>query len=111
MNLQENIRRVLREETQGATPVAIIINSLYPNFNRDNAVIQYKSSNAGRNVIVYDDPETDYFFCSYWVDERDLSLNEELFETLENYLGEEGMLYVIEWFNNEFNQQAKYLGI
>ncbi len=111
MNLQENIRRILKEETQGVTPVAIIINTLYPNFNKENASIKYVKSKFNRDVITYDDPETGYPFCSYWVDERDLSLNEELFETLVNYLGEEGMLYVIEWFNNEFNQQAKYLGI
>ncbi len=111
MNLQENIRRILKEETQGVTPVAIIINTLYPNFNKDNAIIKHQKTFAGADVIVYNDPETNYFFCTYWVTERDLTLNEELFQTLENYLGEEEMLYVIEWFNNEFNKQAEYVSI
>ena len=86
-----------------------IIKSLYPNFNKDNAVIQYKSSNAGRDIILFDDPETNYYYCSYWIEEREISLNSELYDTLENYLGEEEMLYVIEWFNNEFNQHAEYV--
>ena len=96
---------------KGVQLIDTIIKSLYPNFNKDNAIIKHQKSNAGRDVIVYDDPETNYFFCSYWVDERDLSLNEELFQTLENYIGEEEMLYVIEWFNNEFNKQAEYVTI
>ena len=86
-----------------------IIKSLYPNFNKDNVVIQYKSSDAGRDVILFDDPETSYYYCSYWIEEREISLNSELYDTLENYLGEEEMLYVIEWFNNEFNQHAEYV--
>lgn len=86
-----------------------IIKSLYPNFNKDNAIIKHQQTFAGADVIVYDDPETNYFFCTYWVTERDLTLNSELYDTLENYLGEEEMLYVIEWFNNEFSQQAEYV--
>ena len=94
---------------KGVQLIDTIMHVLYPNFNKDNAVIEHKKSNAGRDVIIYDDPKTGNHFCSYWVKEKDLSLSEELFETLENYIGEEEMLYIIEWFNNEFNQQAEYV--
>ena len=94
---------------KGVQLIDTIIKSLYPNFNKDNVVIQYKSSDAGRDVILFDDPETNYYYCSYWIEEREISLNSELYDTLENYLGEEEMLYVIEWFNNEFNQHAEYV--
>ncbi len=88
-----------------------IIKTFYPNFNKDNTLISQKISQAGYDALTYDDPETGFPFATYWVKDRALDLNFELFETLENYLGEEEMLYVIEWFNNEFNQHAEYVGI
>ena len=111
---QKNINESEHDEwydrlVKGVQLIDAIMHVLYPNFNKDNAVIEHKKSNAGRDVIIYDDPKTGNHFCSYWVNEKDLSLNEELFQTLENYIGEEEMLYVIEWFNNEFNKQAEYV--
>jgi len=105
MNLQESIKRILREETQGETPVEVILNTLYPNFNKENASIKYVKSKFNRDVITYDDPETGYPFCSYWIDFRELTLEYELYETLEKYLNQDtfdGDL--LNWFNSEFNK-------
>jgi hypothetical protein len=119
MNLKESIRKVLREVTEQddwykdllkkVKLIDTIIKSFYPNFNKDNASVKKSSSQMGNDVILYDDSETGITFATYWVDDRELVLTRELFETLENYLGDEEMTYVVEWFNNEFNQQAEYV--
>jgi hypothetical protein len=33
----------------------------------------------------------------------------EIYKTLENYLGEDAAMNVIEWFNNEFDTEAEYV--
>ena len=110
MNLQESIKRILREETQGETPVEVILNTLYPNFNKENASIKYVKSKFNRDVITYDDPETGYPFCSYWIAFRELTLEYELYETLEKYLNQDTFDDdLLNWFNSEFNKDAEFI--
>ena len=109
MNLKENIRRILKEETEYYdTPVVTILKTLYPNFNKENASIEHTKSRHNNDVIHYDDPETGYPFCSYWVN-RELVLNYELSETFDNYLNTDTWTDdLLNWFNNEFNKDAEY---
>ena len=109
-DLQESIKRILREETQGETPVEVILNALYPNFNKENASIKYVKSRFNRDVITYDDPETGYPFCSYWIAFRELTLEYELYETLEKYLNQDTFDNdLLNWFNSEFNKDAEFI--
>lgn len=110
MNRKESIRRILKEETQRETPVEVILNTLYPNFNKENASIKYVKSKFNRDVITYDDPETGYPFCSYWIDFRELTLGYELYETLEKYLNRDTFDDdLLNWFNSEFNKDAEFI--
>lgn len=45
-------------------------------------------------------------FAKYRVWDKELELNTDLFFTLEDYFGDE-MTAVIDWFNQEFNQDAE----
>ena len=111
MNLQENIRRILKEETeQYDTPVLTILKTLYPKFNKENTLIKHTKSAFNNDVITYDDPETGYPFCSYWIDDRELVLNYELSETFDSYLNMDTWTDdLLNWFNNEFNKDAEYV--
>jgi len=109
--MKQLIRKILKEETeQYNTPVLTILKTLYPNFNKDNASIKKSSSQMGNDVILYDDPETGYPFCSYWIDDRELVLTRELFETFDSYLNMDTWTDdLLNWFNNEFNKDAEYV--
>jgi hypothetical protein len=48
----------------------------------------------------------DHVFARYYVSTKVLELNTDLFFTLEDYFGDE-MTAVIDWFNQEFNQDAE----
>ncbi len=49
-------------------------------------------------------------FARYWIWKEELRLNHELFQTLENYLGED-MTFVIDWFNREFDKSAESISL
>ena len=48
----------------------------------------------------------DHVFARYYLWKKELELNTDLFFTLEDYFGDE-MTAVIDWFNQEFNQDAE----
>ena len=117
MNLQENIKRILREETEKKSEtkkvrvVEQVIKTIYPNFNKEGVNIYSTgqlSNDSYSVVLVYRDKETNEWYAKYDHDDYQLLLNREVFETLENYCGNY-MDYVVEWFNNEFNQSAEYV--
>lgn len=47
------------------------------------------------------------FFGKYFFWKKELMLNQELFQNLENFLGEELMVFIIDWFNREFDQDCE----
>jgi hypothetical protein len=51
--------------------------------------------------------EDGMYYAKYLIDERALQLHKEVFDMLENFLGEDLMTYVIEWFNEEFGTNAE----
>ena len=109
--MKENIRRILKEETeQYNTPVVDILKTLYPNFNKENASIKHAKNRHNEDVILYDDPETGFHFCSYWINYSEITLNDELGETFDSYLNT-GTWHddLLNWFNSEFNKDAEYM--
>ena len=86
-----------------------------PNFNEENAGVATYSDgdntyleyyNKDRKLYKNGRPET---FARYYVWTKELVLDMDLFLTLEDYFGSEGMTFVIDWFNNEFDQDAETL--
>ena len=79
---------------------------IIPEFNKncskkiiDAHIVYYKKHDDGRMEI----------FARYFFNYKELVLNHDLFMTLENMFGEH-MTYVIDWFNNEFGQDATGVG-
>ena len=119
-NLKESIKKVLREvNEQGdwyndllkkVKLIDIVIKTFYPNFNKYNTSVKKSSSRMGNDVILYDDSETGIPFATYWVDDRELVLTRELFETFDRYLNEDTWTDdLLNWFNHEFNKDAEYV--
>ena len=114
MNLQENIRKILREETeQNDTPVVVVLKSLYPNFNKEGVNIYSTGilkDDSYSVTLNYKDKETDEWYMMYDDDDYQILLNRELFETLDNYLsGYDWTDDLVNWFNSEFNKDAEYV--
>ena len=119
-NLQENIRRILREEfpqedysnqiIKNVSAVDSVIRSLYPNFNKEG-VYKKRIFPIGWSIPLdcYFDNETNLKYASIHKEKRELILNEEIYGTLETYLNEDVATYVIDWFNNEFDTNAEYV--
>ena len=120
MNLQESVRRILREEflqydfnnqiIKNVKLIDSIINALYPNFNREGTKITRRKPLFWETYLyTYKDKDSDIVYATYADERRGLHLDKEVFDTLENYLGVEVMTNVVEWFNEEFNKDAEYV--
>jgi hypothetical protein len=120
MNLKQHIRKVLTEEfpqedyineyNRNVSVVDSILKALYPNFNKDGAHLK-KRKPLFWDHFLYEcfDNETDHKYASYNPRDRGLYMDIEIYKTLENYLGEDAAMNVIEWFNNEFDTEAEYV--
>lgn len=88
------------------------IQNYYPNFTKDMA--------ETTKYAFYDDDDDSYIeyydpiikgykgtFATYYYWENELKINRELYDALLGFFGGELMEYVIDWFNEEFNQDAK----
>jgi hypothetical protein len=80
--------------------------SLIPNFSRENVDVRRRIRTTGERYLTYNDKETDERFAKYHPYLKELQLEEELFDKLEGIFGDE-MTAVIDWFNNEFDQDAE----
>jgi hypothetical protein len=120
MNLKQHIRKVLTEEfpqedyineyNRNVSAVDSILKSLYPNFNRDGAHLkERKPLFWDRFIYECFDNETNQIYASYIPTKGELTMDSEIYKTLENYLGEDAAMNVIEWFNNEFDTEAEYV--
>ena len=120
-DLQESIRKVLREETeldkQQLKKIKIVknfINTLYPNFNKEGVKIEKRIMDPLAYQkrfedirYEYRDLETNKYYATYHEKNNELQLNRKIFESLEDFLGDEIMEYIIDWFNDEFNKNAE----
>ena len=120
-NLRESIKRILREETEldkeQLKKIKIVknfINTLYPNFNKESVKIEKRIMDPLAYQkrfedirYEYRDLETNKYYAIYHEKNKELQLNKKIFESLEDYLGDEIMEYIIDWFNYEFNKNAE----
>jgi len=90
------------------------IQNYYPNFTKDMAeTAKYTPyDDDDDSYISYYDPIIKGYkgtFATYYYWDSELKLNRELYDALLGFFGGELMEYVIDWFNEEFNQDAKYV--
>ena len=80
--------------------------TLAPNFSRENVTIHKGITPDEVKYIRYYDDKTGERFAKYLPDFKELELDVSLFNTLDNFFDED-MTMVIDWFNNEFEQDAE----
>jgi hypothetical protein len=91
------------------------IQNYYPNFTKDKAETAkysfYDDNDDDSNIEYYDPIIKGYkgTFATYYFWTNELKINRELYDALLGFFGGELMEYVIDWFNEEFNQDAKYV--
>ena len=118
MNLQQTIRRILKEETQDDNlkdlyeKVGIVdefMKTFYPELNRRDVEIVEHDDGYKMTFIGEDDKITGGIYAQYYPLIYELILNPELYKSLRKYLGDNLMEYIIEWFNYEFGLKAEYI--
>jgi hypothetical protein len=87
-----------------------MVHHVEPEFNSEQSVVkEFKFD--GDNYLIYhkqsDLLDKPYVFARYYSDTKELELNPDIFFSLEDYFGEDKMTMVIDWFNQEFNQDAE----
>ena len=110
MNLQENIRRIIRESNTEKI-IRVIDNYIkenYPKFNEKDAKYEDYESSDGYLIITYHNPDGGQFFAIYRDKRNELELNRDIYNDLYMTFGH-NVEYVIDWFNFEFGENAKYL--
>ena len=90
-----------------------MVHHVNPEFNAQQVGEEVKIVPGEETYIIYykkneiTDPKGPrQVFARYYVWKKELELNTDLFFTLEDYLRDE-MTAVIDWFNQEFNQDAE----
>jgi hypothetical protein len=85
--------------------VGQLVKQVYPDFANGKCYVEDMSDEDNPTVLYFND----IIYAKYNVWLEELKLREELFNTLEVYLGEDKMSYVIDWFNDEFGMSAEYV--
>lgn len=80
--------------------------TIKPNFSKEKVTIHKGITPDELRYIRYYDSKTGERYARYLPSFKELELNEDLFNTLDNFFGED-MTMVIDWFNNEFEQDAE----
>lgn len=80
--------------------------TIRPNFSKENVSIHRGLTPTELWYIRYYDSETGERHAKYLPEYKELQLDDDLFNTLEGVFGED-MTMVIDWFNNEFGQDAE----
>ena len=110
MNLQESIRKILKEydSDKMIELVGGYLNFMYPTFNKKDVNTEEYEDKRGYSVIVFYDYKNHLYFGRYHYGTKELQLYTGLFNELEGLFNDE-MEYVIDWFNNEFGEDAEYV--
>ena len=110
MNLKEHIRKVLKENHTDKMIRLIdkYMKTFYPNFNHIDVGSNVYETRSGNYVVYFFDPSNDLNYATYREYEKELQLNREIFDSLEGIFGD-NMDYVVDWFNNEFGEDAEYV--
>lgn len=87
-----------------------MVHHVDPEFNAEQAGQELTIINGEESYVTYykktGSKSGREVFARYRVWGKELELNKDLFFTLDDYFGEE-MTAVIDWFNQEFNQDAE----
>jgi hypothetical protein len=110
MNIQEHIRKVLKEDhaDKMTNLIGHYLNAMHPFFNNKDVYTEEYSDSRGYPVITFIDNKNGIFLGKYHYGDKELQLNERLFNELEGLFNDD-MEYVIDWFNNEFDLDAEYV--
>ena len=83
----------------------------FPKFNNRDILLGTKTDGDDTYILYYGFTDKDrrhyIIYAKYYVWKNILVLNMDLFDKLENVLGDELMTGVIDWFNKEFDQDAE----
>jgi hypothetical protein len=110
MNLQEHIRKVLKENHTDKM-IKLIDNymkTFYPYFKYENVGSNVYETRSGHYLVHFFDPRDNFYFATYREYEKELQLNREIFDSLEGLFGD-NMDYVVDWFNYNFSKDAEYV--
>jgi hypothetical protein len=110
--LKESISKVLKEERTEKI-IKIIgeyIKTFYPKFNNNDADYDVIENGYKYLITTYYDPEDGSFYAKYREQQKELQLSRTMFNELEGTFGDD-MDYVVDWFNNEFGENAEYVTI
>lgn len=95
--------------------IKTMLNLVKPNFSSENAMVATYSDGDDTYIRYYNKDKKSYHegqpetFARYYVWKKELVLDMDLFLTLEDYFGSEGMTFIIDWFNDEFEQDAEFV--
>lgn len=111
MNLQESIRKILKE-TNTEKMIGLVgqyMNAMYPYFKDGVVDVEELDRIDGRIWMeVYRKPNSEHVYAKYYNSKKELELDSEIANSLESMFNDD-MTYVVEWFNNEFGTDAEYV--
>ena len=90
-----------------------MVHLVEPEFNSEQAGIETTNIGDDSYITYYKKNKNPnrsnrrQVFAKYYFNIRSLDLSTNLFFTLKDYFGEDEMNRVIDWFNEEFNQDAE----
>ncbi len=83
----------------------------FPKFNNEDILLGTKSDGDDTYILYYglggDVRKQPIVYARYYVWKNELQLNPDLFYKLRDMLGEELMTGVLDWFNEEFEEDAE----
>ena len=89
--------------------VGKLVHQVFPTFNQDQCVKYFHTSGDDSFIGYSDGLSNGKVFAKYYWVKKELQLNHELFDVLESHFGMDRMPVIIDWFNEEFDQDAEYV--
>lgn len=83
------------------------ISHAFPTFNKEDAEVMKWDNGDEYYIEYFDKKKGGRPFAKYYPFMSQLQLREDVFRALENYLGSGHMDFIIDWFNQEFGQEAE----
>jgi hypothetical protein len=83
--------------------VGELVKQVYPDFANGKCYVEEMGDEDNPTIHFFND----IIYAKYNLWHEELQLRKDLFDTLESYFGEDKMVYVIDWFNDEFGMNAE----
>lgn len=84
-----------------------LVHQVFPKFNKEDTEVMTWSNGDETYLEYFDKIKGGRPFAKYYPWKSELILHEDIFFTLQDYLGDDLMTAVIDWFNIEFEQEAE----